>query len=509
MLMTKSSLDRHQFYILASVLCSIFLAALDQTIIATAAPRIVSDFHDFEALSWIFSSYMLASTVMIPICGKLSDIYGRRPFYLGGIFLFLIGSMLCGIAFSMPWLIAARVIQGIGAGAIMVESFTIIGDLFSPVERGKWQGVISSVFGLASIVGPLLGGFLTEYANWRFVFLINLPFGLIALIMTHYHFPTVLNKGSKQKINYSGVLLFTLGLLALLFAFVQTEKHHNWLAHQVLALFALSFVLLALFISIDRRSKAPIFPRELFRNQIFILAIFSVFLTAIAMFGAISYIPLFAQMALGRSATNSGFILLPFVLSLTSASALSGQWVSYTGKYKLVMVISAVITAIGMYLLAHVSISSSSLRLTFSMVLLGIGIGGNMPMFIVLVQSSFGHDKLGLVTSSMQLFRNIGATMGTALLGAVIINQVEKSFLKISLTELGVDQLMLSDVPRIFEALQEKPAHAEVLLELRKSFAHAINGAFLLCSLLCLLVVIAVLFLPVIRLRKTNRPLNE
>lgn len=502
--MTKHKLTRHQFFILTSVLCAIFLAALDQTIVATAAPKIVSDLHDFEAIAWIFSSYMLASTVMIPIYGKLSDIYGRRTFYLGGIIVFLIGSILCGVAFSMPWLIAARAVQGLGAGAIMVESFTIIGDLFPPIERGKWQGAISGMFGLASIIGPVLGGFLSDYASWRWIFFLNLPIGLVALIMTHYHFPALLTKGVKQRINYGGVVLLSSGLLALLFGLVRTEKHHNWLAPDVIALFSLSLVLLAIFKYIDKRSEDPIFPAELFQNKVFSLSIISIFLGAISMFGAISFIPLFTQMALGQTASNSGLILIPYVLALTIASTLTGQIVSRTGKYKAMMLSGTLITSVGMFLLARMDVNTSTTYLTLGMVLLGIGMGNNMPIFIVIVQSSFGHDKLGLVTSSMQLFRNIGATLGTALLGALIINKTEKNLLTISPRDFGSAPLTLSDLPQIFHKMQSLPENAAMLTELRGTFANAISGAFLLCTLLCLMVIIAVAFLPVIKLRKSN-----
>jgi len=227
------------------------------------------------------------------------------------------------------------------------------------------------------------------------------------------------------------------------------------------------------------------------------------------MFGAISYIPLYSQMALLQSASNSGLILIPFVLSLTIASALSGQIVSRTGKYKLLMIVSAVITSVGMYMLARLSITSSELNLTVGMILLGLGIGGNMPIFIVLVQSSFGHDKLGLVTSSMQLFRNIGATLGTALLGALIINHLEKAIFKISLHDIGLLQVTLTDLPNIFAELQQTNVSAESMLALRESVAQAINGAFLLCTFFCVMVVITVLFLPSIRLRKTNVTISE
>lgn len=369
----------------------------------------------------------------------------------------------------MPWLIVARAIQGLGAGAIMVESFTIIGDIFPPAERGKWQGLISSVFGLASIVGPLLGGFLTDYASWRWVFFINLPIGIFAIIMTYFNFPQVCQKKIKEKINYAGAALLALGLLAFLFAFMEAERHHQWLTPIVLICFALSAVLLGAFILVDRRSKNPIFPSKLFNNKVFTLSIIAICLTAISMFGAIYYIPLLMQMSFKQSASYSGLSLLPFVLSLSFASALGGQIVSRTGKYKILIIISAIIMTCGMFFLTYSAAEKSMTYLIIAMVLLGAGIGGNFPVYIVIVQSSFGHEELGLVTSSTQLFRNIGATMGTAFLGTLIINWVDKGY----------------------------------------SFSHAIGYAFIFCLILCIITVFIVSFLPIIRLRKSNKSTIE
>ncbi len=501
--MASKRLTNSQIYTLLSVLCAIFLAALDQTIVATAAPKIARDLHDFEAISWIFSAYMMASTVLIPIYGKLSDIYGRRFFYLGGIAIFLVGSMLSGAAMTMWWLIAARVLQGLGAGAIMVESFTIIGDLFPPAERGKWQGLISSIFGLASIIGPLLGGILADYASWRWVFYINLPIGIVAMILIHFHFPAVLKEGTDKKINYASALLLALCLLSFLFALVRSENHGRWISTDIIALYILSALSLGVFILCERRAINPIFPAVLFHNRVFVLSIISVGLLSFCMFGVVSYIPLFAQMALGASPSRSGLILIPFVLSMTLAAASAGQIISRTGKYKMLLVIGVLSTTVGLYALSHISVDTSSHEMAVSLALVGLGIGITMPIYLVIVQSSFGHDRLGLVTSSMQLIRNIGSTLGTALLGTLIITYVEKHLLKLS-AAFGDKDLSLSNLADILTSAETNARDQSAISALRGSFAEATHIIIICCLGLALITLALAFFMPTIRLRKTN-----
>lgn len=506
--MVAPRLTKTQAFTLVSVLCSIFLAALDQTIVATAAPKIASDLQDFEAISWIFSAYMLASTVMIPVYGKLSDNYGRRIFYFGGILVFLFGSVLCGTALTMTWIIVARAIQGLGAGAIMVESFTIIGDIFPPAERGKWQGIISSVFGLASIIGPLLGGFFTDYASWRLVFFINIPIGIVAMYLVHLHFPASLKKGSQKRINFPNAMLLAFTLLTFLFALVRSEAHGKWLSADIIGLALVSLVSLVAFIVRDRRASNPIFPALLFHNRIFNLSIISLFFLSICMFGVISYIPLFAQMALLASPSSSGFILLPFVISMTTASALSGQIVSRSGKYKMLLIFGVTCVSIGTLLLSRMTIGTSAHQLTRDLIFVGTGIGFTMPIYMVIVQSSFSHDKLGIVTSSMQLIRNIGATLGTALLGTLIMIYVEKHLIKLNI-HVAKENMALGNFSEILQAIQSNTQDQTSLLAMRTSFAGATHLILSLCLVLTVATLVITFFLPVIRLRKTNTVVSE
>ncbi len=501
--MGQKRLNTTQIFTLVSVLCSIFLAALDQTIVATAAPKIASDLHEFEAISWIFSAYMLASTVMVPIYGKLSDTYGRRIFYLGGIFVFLLGSVLCGTALFMAWIIVGRIIQGLGAGAIMVESFTIIGDIFPPAERGKWQGLISSVFGLASIIGPVLGGLLTDYASWRWVFFINIPIGLLAMGLVRRHFPKVSNKGSLEKINFMNAFLLTLTLLAFLCALMRSEAQAQWLSGDVIFLLTASLILLVIFVIRDQRAVYPIFPAMLFHSKIFNISIIAVFLLAICMFGVVSYLPLFMQMSLMKSSSASGLILIPFVVALTLASALGGQIVSRTGKYKSLVVSGVAITCAALFMLSRITLSVSPAQLTFNLILVGAGMGVTLPIFIVIVQSSFGHDHLGLVTASMQLIRNLGATIGTAVLGTLIVISVETKLFAAGV-HTGSGNLNLENFTETLKIIQNNVNDQQSLLALRHSFAEATNMVVLCCFFMSSIALALVSCLPVIRLRKSN-----
>ena len=317
---------------------AMLLAALDQTIVSTALPTIVRELGGLEHLSWVFTAYMLASTVTVPLYGKLSDTYGRKPFFIAGIIIFLLGSVLSGAATSMFELILFRGLQGVGGGAIMVNAFAVVGDLFSPRERGRWQGLLGAMWGLSSVVGPLLGGWLTDAASWRWIFYINIPLGLLALGVIAYALPAIARRHEKP-LDYFGGLLIGASLLPLLLALVWGGSTHPWISPIIIWLFSAFAIILYYFIREERYfAEDPVLPMFFFRTRAYVVSVATVFLTAIGMFGSIVYLPLFAQNALGSSATGAGLILTPLMLGIVVASTATGQIVSRTGKYKWIAV---------------------------------------------------------------------------------------------------------------------------------------------------------------------------
>jgi MFS family permease len=361
---------RQKITIMLAAMSAMLLAALDQTIVSTALPRIVSELHGLNELSWVVTAYLLTSTISVPIAGKLSDIYGRKKMFLIGIFIFVVGSMLSGLSQNMLELIIFRAIQGIGAGTLMSNVFAVVGDLFAPAERARWQGLIGAVFGLSSVIG---------------------------------------------------------GLSSLMLAFVWAGNQYAWISAQVLGMFALSAILLIIFGIVEHKhAKDPILPLDLFKNPIFRVSTIIVFLIGMAMFGAILYIPLFAQDVLGRSATNSGVILTPMVLTLVAVSIANGQFISRTGKYKAVAIFGMAAITVAFLWLSTVGIHTTNAQLVVRMVLAGIGLGISMPVFNLVVQNAFDHSKLGVATSSVQLSRSIGSTVGVAIMGSILNNSLAR-----------------------------------------------------------------------------------
>lgn len=525
-------------FVMAGVMLAMFLSSLDQTIVSTAMPQIVQDLNGLVHMSWVFTAYMLASTITVPLYGKLSDLYGRRGLYMAGIVIFLLGSALSGLSTSMIQLILFRALQGIGAGAIMVNSIAIIGDLFPPAERGRWQGMIFGVFGLSSIAGPLLGGWITDHSSWRWVFYVNLPLGIIALSVIASVLPKIIPDIRTKAIDYAGAFFLALGLIPMLLAFVWGGNEYAWDSWQILGSFGLSIASLITFFTIEKSAAEPIISLSLFKNRTFNVSVAATFLSSMAMFGAILYIPLFAQGVIGVSATNSGLILTPMMIGLIIASIISGQIISRTGTYKALAVGGSLISLLGMYLFSTITSSTSEAMLSLRMVILGLGLGATMPIFTIVVQSAFEHRLLGEVTAATQMFRSIGGTVGTAVLGSIMNHQlsdripalIQEPFVQ-TVHQLGQGMGDISTTTiqglltpagqhAIEKALSLAPLQYRQLLldsfghflsNIKIAFTQSLDHVFIFATFVAALAFLITLFLPQIPLRTSNAtpPIGE
>jgi len=396
---------------MSGVLLGMLLAALNQTIVATALPRIVGELGGVDHYSWVFSAYMLGATVTTPIYGRLSDVYGRRPFFVAGILIFMAGAVISGTASGMAQLIAGRAVQGLGAGALIPLAVATIGDLIPPSERGRWQGLTGAVFGFASVIGPTTGGWISDHADWRWVFFVSLPVGLIALavVVTTLKIPPHPDRGTH--VDYAGAALLALGLSAGLLAIVQGGPFE---------LYAIAAGVLAVFVWWERRVEQPIVPVELFGSRIFTASNLAGFSVGVGMFGAIMFVPLYVQDVLGASATASGLVLTPLMLSMMVSSVGSGQVITRTGRYRWALVAGPVIMGAGFFLLATMSAASPRSHATVAMIVTGLGLGLLLQNLALVVQNGVPTRHLGAATSAVQFSRSIGGTIGVSVMGAIL-----------------------------------------------------------------------------------------
>ena len=416
--------------ILIGTLLGLFLAALDQTIVATALPKIVKDLNGLSLFSWVTTAYLLASTALVPIYGKLSDIYGRKPILMFGIVIFLIGSALCGMS-GEPWfgnlfgggmmqLVVFRGLQGLGAAALTSVAFSIIADIFAPAERGRYQGLFGAVFGLSSVIGPLLGGFLTDQVSWRWVFYVNLPIGLIALAFIFSKMPR-LASGLKPKVDYLGAVLIVIFSVPLLLALTfGANGTYSWSSPAVLGMFALSAVALIAFLFVEQRHESPILPLTLFKNPTFAWGVTARFFIGAAFLGAILFLSLYLVNVQGVSATAAGTATIPLTLGLIFGAIMSGQIAARLGYYKALIIIGLCFMMGGFLLLSTLNADTPYGRVILYMVVLGLGIGPALPLFNLAIQNAVKPWEIGVATSSGQFFQQLGSVIGTAVFGAVL-----------------------------------------------------------------------------------------
>ena len=405
------------------VLMVMLLASLDQTIVSTAMPRVIADLHGFDRYTWVSTAYLLTSTVMVPIYGKLSDLFGRKPIFLFGVVVFLIGSALSGASQSMNQLIAFRALQGIGAGALMPIAIAIVGDLFTPRERGKWQGLTGGVWGISAIIGPTLGGWITQNTSWRWVFYVNLPIGIAALLVLIFLMPALRGRAKEVSIDYMGAALLVLGTVPLLLGFTWAGSQYDWSSPQIFGLFSIAFISLASFIVyeawLERHGGQPIIEPSLFKNSIFSVSTLITTIFGMALFGGIFFIPLYVQGVVGSSATSSGLILTPLMLTSVAGSIVSGQLVSRLGRYKWIAILGMLVSVAGVVLLARLNVNSTNNDVLLAMLVLGLGLGIGMSLYTLIVQNAL-PTKIGQSTATLTFFRQIGGTIALAAMGSVM-----------------------------------------------------------------------------------------
>ncbi|MEV8224683.1 MDR family MFS transporter [Streptomyces sp. NPDC079167] len=408
---------------IGALLLGMLLAALDQTIVSTALPTIVSELGGLDHLSWVVTAYMLAATAATPLWGKLGDQYGRKKLFQTAIVIFLVGSALCGMAQNMPQLIGFRALQGLGGGGLMVLSMAIVGDIVTPRERGKYQGLFGAVFGVTSVLGPLLGGFFTEHLSWRWVFYINLPIGVIALLVIAgaLHIPV---RRTKHTIDYLGTFLIASVATCLVLVASLGGTTWAWTSPQIIVLAVLAVVLLVAFVAAERRAAEPVLPLKLFRKRTFTLVAVISFVIGFAMFGAMTYLPTFLQVVHGITPTMSGVHMLPMVLGLLITSTGSGQIVSRTGRWKVFPIAGTALTVVGLLLLHTLSENSSTWTMSLCFFVFGAGLGLVMQVLVLIVQNSVGYEDLGVATSGATFFRSIGASFGVAVFGTIFTNRL-------------------------------------------------------------------------------------
>jgi EmrB/QacA subfamily drug resistance transporter len=409
--------------VFGALMLGMFLAALDQTIVSTALPTIVGDLGGLEHLSWVVTSYLLASTASTPLYGKLGDMYGRKPVFLAAILIFLAGSLLAGLSQSMIQLIAFRAVQGVGAGGLMVGAQAIIADIVPPRERGRYMGLIGAVFAVASVAGPLLGGFFVEAISWRWVFYINMPIGLVAILVVvfklHLHTPS-----QRHSIDFLGAGLLTGGVSSLILFTSWGGNQYPWGSPVIVGLAVAALALLTAFIFQERRAAEPIIPLGLFRSSVFRVATGIGFIIGLAMFGAIIFIPLFLQLVYGVSPTSSGLRMLPLMAGLLGASIVSGRIISRIGRYKLFPIAGTGITAVGMFLLSQLEVGTAPWVASLYMLVVGVGIGLVMQVLVLVVQNAAPRRDVGVATSTATFFRSMGGSLGVAVFGAIFASHL-------------------------------------------------------------------------------------
>jgi len=489
--------QRRILIIIGALMLGMLLAALDQTIVSTALPTIVGDLKGGSHIAWVITAYLLATTVSTPLWGKLGDQYGRKVFFQAAIVIFLIGSVLSGLANSMFMLIAFRAVQGLGSGGLMVGAQAIVADVVSPRERGRYQGLFGAVFGVSSVVGPLLGGVFVDNLSWRWIFYINVPIGALALAVVAAQVPGHLSR-VHHKIDYLGTAALSLAATALILLTSLGGTTYPWASTPIYLLGAAGALLIGLFVLVERRAAEPVLPLHLFRLRVFSVTSIVGFIVGFAMFGAITYLPAFFQVVRGISPTVSGVYLLPLMAGLLLVSITSGQVIARTGKYRFFPIVGTAVMTVGLFLLSLMSPGSSPLQDSLSMLVLGLGLGGVMQVLVIITQNGVPRTELGVATSGATFFRSIGGSFGTAIFGAIFANVLVGNL---------ASHLHGVRLPAGFSAADATPAvlsHLPAVVHqgFVAGYAQSIQTVFLVAVPIAALAFLATWFIPQVELQR-------
>jgi EmrB/QacA subfamily drug resistance transporter len=420
---------RQVHIIIGGLLLALLLAALDSTIVATALPTIVGEMGGLDHLSWVVTAYLLAQTVVTPLYGKLGDLYGRKKVVQVAIVIFLVGSALCGLAQSMTQLIVFRAIQGLGGGGLMVTTQAVVGDVVPPRDRGRYQGIFGAVFGLSSIAGPLIGGYFTTHISWRWIFYINIPLGILAILVIAATLPGVSRRVS-HAIDYIGAALLATALSGIIVVTDLGGMTFPWTSPFILSLIAASVLSIAGFIWAETRAVEPVLPLRLFRNRTFVISVLVGLIVGFALFGSVTYLPLFLQVVKGDSPTASGLRMIPMMAGMLVSSIVAGQLISRRGRYKTFPILGTAVMVVGLFLLSRMTVETSIMTTSILMMILGLGMGMVMQVLVLAAQNAVDYRDLGVATSGATLFRLIGGSVGTAVLGAIFASRLHENLAK-------------------------------------------------------------------------------
>ncbi len=502
-----------KWIVLVGVLTGLFVAALDQTIVATALPAIIADLHGIDLLAWVPAGYLVASTTTVPIYGKLSDLYGRRSIMLTGLLIFLAGSALCGIAASMMQLILFRVLQGIGAAALTSSAFAVIADLFVPAERPRYQGLFGGVFALASVVGPYLGGVLTDHISWRWVFYVNLPIGLVAMAFIIARMPR-LQSGLRASVDWAGTALLIAAVVPLLLGLTLDKHLYPWSSLLVVGLFAVAALATGLLLVVETRASSPVIPLDLFRNRTFTVVCAASLLIGASFFAAIFFISIFMVNVVGVSATAAGSTLVPLTFSLVAGAITSSMIVQRLGRYKWIIMAGLAVALAGFGLLATLGTSATRWDVTWRMIVLGVGLGPAMPLLNLVIQNAVPFQKVGVATASRQFFLQIGAAVGTAIFGVALSTRLTAQLARTA----GPLVAQLSPSARAAVNLEHLrsgavtsgavsgPVPLALREAVRQAFAASVTQIYAYAAFVLAAALLVILALPEIPLRRSNRP---